>query len=81
MYIRKNKDSEVPKRAIKTLSRLMEVTEEIADCSAVIHARIRKSVKDFELVDAFVMALAESCNGKIVTKDLHFKHFRNVLFI
>ena len=47
----------------------------------LLHAEIRKTVKDFGLGDCFVLSLARKIDGKILTGDPHFKGFKECVLI
>lgn len=80
-FLRMKKDENVVKDALQSLSKITTVDKEMGVNAGKIHAEIRKKVKDFELADAFVMVMADRFGLKIVTKDPHFKYYKNVLFI
>lgn len=46
-----------------------------------LHAEIRKKIKDFGLIDAFVLLTARELNAKILTGDEHFRNFKEVIMI
>jgi predicted nucleic acid-binding protein len=80
-FIRKDKDYEIAKKAVYTLSKIVFVDDVLGEKAAKIHAKIKMKDNRFSLADAFVEAMAESMGLTVVTKDLHFKHFRNVVFV
>ena len=45
------------------------------------HAEIKSKIKDFGLLDAFILCTAEKINAKIVTGDPHFKNMKNVIML
>jgi predicted nucleic acid-binding protein len=54
---------------------IIPIDEEIAVETAKIHAEAKKSMGDFGLADAFVLASARFKNVKVLTGDPHFKDF------
>ena len=79
--MRQNKNTSAAKEAIFTLSKVIPVDYTTAENAAKHHAFVRNKVKNFGLADAFIMAMADALQLKIVTRDQHFKHFKNVVFI
>ena len=80
-FKRKNFDFESAYNAIITLSKVVEISPEIAKKAGEFHAEIRKKIKDFGLVDSLILILARELNAKIVTGDEHFRGFKEVIFI
>ena len=46
-----------------------------------VHAQIRKKLRDFGLVDAFILTVAKDMKLKILTGDQHFKNFKEAIII
>ncbi len=46
-----------------------------------MHSDIRKKVKDFGLIDAFVLLIARKLSAKVLTGDPHFKGMNNVVYL
>jgi predicted nucleic acid-binding protein len=42
---------------------------------------MRKTLKDFGLADAYVLATARKLDAKVLTSDLHFKNVKGVVLI
>ena len=42
---------------------------------------MRKTLKDFGLADAYVLAAARRLNAKVLTGDLHFKNIKDAVMI
>ena len=78
---RKGKDIEGVENAILVNSKIINVNVEMSKQAGLLHAEMRKMIKDFGLIDAFILAVAKKLNVKIVTGDEHFKSFKNVLFV
>ena len=47
----------------------------------VLHAEMRKKIRDFGLADAFVLATARKLNAKVLTGDSHFKNVKEAVMI
>jgi len=47
----------------------------------LLHAEMRKQMKDFGLSDAFVMATARKLNARVLTGNPHFKGLKEAVMI
>lgn len=54
---------------------IVPIDERIAVQAAKIHAETKKSIKDFGLADAFILATAREKGIKVLTGDSHFRSF------
>lgn len=81
MTKRENKDSESAYEKICSLSHLYSIDEETSKEAGLVHAEMKKTIKDFGLIDAFVLAIARKLNAKIITGDEHFKKMKEAIFI
>lgn len=78
---RSNKDSDLAYRIISSNSKILDITPEIAKEAGLLHAKIKKKVKNFGLVDALILVSARKLNAKILTRDMHFKEFNEAVLI
>ncbi len=78
---RKGFDADEIYSALTTLSKIEETTPSFSKEVGLIHAEIRRRIKDFGLADAFVLVLAQKYGAKIITGDPHFKGMKNILFL
>ncbi len=78
---RKNGNIDTAYNAINSISKVAEITPEIAKKAGEFHAEIRKRIKDFGLVDSLILTLARELNARIVTGDEHFRGFKEAVFI
>ncbi len=46
-----------------------------------IHCEMRKTLKDFGLADAYVLAATRRLNAKVLTGDLHFKNIKDAVML
>ena len=46
-----------------------------------LHSKIREKIKDFGLVDSFILLSSRSMQLKILTGDPHFKNFKEAVLI
>lgn len=64
---RKEKDIEGVENAILVNSKIINVNVEIAKNAGLLHAEMRKTIKDFGLIDAFVLLTARELKAKVLT--------------
>jgi len=81
MTKRENRDSDSAYNFITSLSKIYDVNNELSKNAGFLHAEIRKTIKDFGLVDAFVLAISRELKAKILTGDKHFKSFKEAVLI
>jgi len=81
MTKRENRDSDSAYNFITSLSKIYDVNNELSKNAGFLHAEIRKTIKDFGLVDAFILAISKELKAKILTGDKHFKSFKEAVFI
>lgn len=72
---------EIAYSSIRTISKVVEVTPELAKRAGEFHAEMREKIKDFGLVDSLILTLAKKLNAKVITGDEHFKRMKDVVFI
>lgn len=77
---RTGKDTEIAFQAITLNSKVLQVNEEIAKKTGLIHAEKREKNKDFGLADAFILAHRKK-KQKILTGDPHFKGIEKIEFL
>lgn len=78
---KKGFDPENSHKTILSISKIYRFDIEFAKEAGIKHAEIRKKIKDFGLVDTFVLLTSKKINAKILTGDPHFHGFDNVLLI
>ncbi len=78
---RKDRDTVIAYQTVITNSNIINVNPEIAKETGLLHAEIKKEIKDFGLADAFVLQTARKLNAKIITGDPHFKGFKEAILI
>ena len=62
-------------------SHIIDVDEELSKDAGMLHAEMRKTIRDFGLADAYVLASAKKLNSKILTGDPHFKGVKEAILI
>ena len=70
-----------PIEKIMSLSEIIDINNEISVRAGRLHAEVRKEIKDFGLVDAFILLSAQENMFKILTGDPHFKGFKEAVII
>ena len=79
--VREKRDAELGNKIILSLSNIYFINLELSKEAGILHAEIRKKIKDFGLADAFVLLTARKLNAKILTGDPHFKRFKESILI
>jgi len=57
------------------------VDENLSKEAGMLHAEIRKTVKDFKLADAYIVASARRMGSTVLTGDPHFVGFNEAVLI
>lgn len=78
---RKKGDVEIAYNAITANSKVVEINQQIAKKAGLFHTEIKKKINNFGLIDALLLTLARELNAKILTGDIHFKDFKEAIFI
>ncbi len=81
MIKRENKDSEPAYKTVLSLSKIYNVNTNLSRNAGFLHAEVRKTIKDFGLIDAFILKIARELKAKILTGDKHFKDFKEAILI
>ncbi len=78
---RKNKDVKVAYDVLLNNSKVVNADEELSLQAGLLHCEMRKSMKDFGLADAYVLATAKRLKAKVLTGDVHFKGVKEAVLI
>lgn len=78
---RTSMDVETAIEAISSLSIVINIDFDFSKDVGILHAEIRKKIKDFGLADTFVLLTARKLKAKILTGDPHFKGFKETIMI
>jgi len=62
-------------------SQVINADEELSLEAGLLHFEMRKTMKDFGLADAYVLATARKLRSKILTGDPHFKSIKEAVLI
>jgi len=79
--LREEKDFNKVLNIIKTHSHIGPITLTNWIEAAKIREQQRKTMKDFGLMDAIILAKQREFNAKVVTGDPHFKNQKDVMFL
>jgi predicted nucleic acid-binding protein len=78
---RKGKDAKIAYDVLVSNSQIISVDEELSLHAGLIHCEMRKTINDFGLADAYILAAARKLKSKIVTGDPHFQEVKEVIMI
>jgi predicted nucleic acid-binding protein len=78
---RKGKDAKIAYDVLLSNSQIITVDEEISLQAGLIHCEMRKTIKDFGLADAYILATARKLKSKILTGDPHFQEIKEAIMI
>jgi len=78
---RKGKDVKVANDVLLSNSKVVNADEALSLQAGLLHCEIRKSLKDFGLADAYVLATARKLKAKVLTGDAHFKGVKEAVLI
>jgi PIN domain nuclease of toxin-antitoxin system len=78
---RKGKDPKIAYDVLMSNSQVVSVDDELSFQAGLLHCEMRKTVKDFGLADAYVLATARRLESKILTGDAHFSLLKEAIMI
>lgn len=78
---RKKGNFEEAYKSIVAFSKVYSFDHKFSMESGLLHAEIKEKVKNFGLIDAFVLNTARKLNAKIITGDKHFKGLKEAILI
>jgi predicted nucleic acid-binding protein len=78
---RERRDVEAAYTMLLSNSQVININEELSLQAGLLHCETRKSLKDFGLADAYVLATARKLKAKVLTGDLHFKNVKDAVLI
>lgn len=80
-FKREGMDFEKAFNAITSISQVIDADIYLARDAGIMHAEMRKKVKDFGLADTFVLVAARRIKSKILTGDEHFRAIKEAVFV
>ena len=78
---REGRDVEAAYTMLLSNSQVVDVDEELSKQAGLLHCEMRKTLKDFGLADAYMLATARKLKAKVLTGDLHFKGVKEAVLI
>ena len=60
---------------------VLEATPKIAREAGLLHAQLRRKMSSISLADTLMIASAKAISAKILTKDKHFKNFKETILL
>jgi predicted nucleic acid-binding protein len=78
---RKNFDVDKALDMIFSISKIYNFNAEFSKEAGLLHADMRKTIKDFGLIDAFILLVARKLKAKIITGDEHFRKMKGAILI
>ncbi|MFQ5531994.1 MAG: PIN domain-containing protein [Candidatus Nanoarchaeia archaeon] len=78
---RKGANDDIAYRAMTMNSKIISIDEKISRDAGILHGEIKKKIKDFGLVDAYILLIARKLKAKIITGDKHFKNFKEAILL
>jgi len=80
-FLREGRDPEAATSAVEVMSEVVPLDRTLARVAADEHARHRRSMRDFGMLDAFLLATALSRKATVLTGDPHFRGMKGVEFL
>jgi predicted nucleic acid-binding protein len=78
---RMGKDAKIAYDVLLSNSQIITVEEELSLQAGLIHCEMRKTIKDFGLADAYILATSRKLKSRILTGDPHFQDFKEAIMI
>ena len=78
---REGRDAEAAYDMLLSNSKVANVDEVLSFQAGLLHCEMRKTLKDFGLADAYVLAAARKLRAKVLTGDIHFKNVKDAILI
>jgi predicted nucleic acid-binding protein len=78
---RKGKDVKIAYEVLANNSKIINADAVLSYEAGLIHFEMRKTLKDFGLADAYILATARKLQSKVLTGDPHFKNVKEAVLI
>ena len=78
---RENRDVKEAYDMLTSNSRVVNIDQELSLKTGILHSELRKTLKDFGLADAYVLATARKLNAKVLTGDKHFQNIKDAVML
>ena len=78
---REDKNFHIAYESMIKRSKIFDITPKIAKDSGLLHAEKKKSGSGFSLADSMILNSARSIGARVLTKDPHFKDFKEAIML
>jgi predicted nucleic acid-binding protein len=78
---RTNRSPETARAIIRGNSTVVEADEQLSYDTGMLHADVRRTISDFGLADAYVLATARRLGARVLTGDPHFKSLGDAIML
>lgn len=68
-------------KIIRSLSKIFNFDSNFSERAGILHSEIKRKIRDFGLVDAFVLLAARELNAKVLTGDEHFRDMKEAILV
>ncbi len=79
--LKQNLDPSGLKEIVTGLAEILDIDIDLAILAGELNYKMKKTVKDFGMIDSIILATARVYDMKIVTTDRHFKDLENVIML
>ena len=78
---RKKGDFELAYKSIISNASIINITPKISKDAGILHAEMKPKTLNFGLADAIIITAAKSISAKLLTKDEHFREFKEAVMV
>ncbi len=78
---RTGRDPETAYAVIHGNSTVVDADEQLSRQTGILHAEVRRTINDFGLADAYVLATSRRLGAKVLTGDPHFTNIPDATMI
>lgn len=78
---RKKGNFELAYKSIISNASIIDITPKIAKEAGLLHAEIKSKISNFGLADAFIITATKSISAKLLTRDEHFRGFKETVMV
>ncbi len=78
---REKKDVKLALGILCDNSHIVSIDKDLSLDAGLLHCDMRKSLRDFGIADAYVLATARRLNAKVLTGDVHFQNVKDAIMI
>jgi predicted nucleic acid-binding protein len=78
---REKRDIEKAYKILTSNSQIINIDKELSLQAGLLHCEMKRTLKDFGLADAYVLATARKLNAKVLTGDKHFQNIKDSVML